>query len=102
MKYNGKLKNLKKAGSGLYNGMIYPISNYQVKGAIWYQGESNSGRSQTYASLLEALIQNWRELWKMPDMPFLLVQLPNYMEKSDKPSGAGVLCPSYQVNLSNT
>lgn len=89
MKYNGKLKNLKKAGSGLYNGMIYPISNYQVKGAIWYQGESNSSRSQTYASLLEALIQNWRELWKMPDMPFLLVQLPNYMEKSDKPSDSG-------------
>lgn len=89
MKYAGKLKNLKKAGSGLYNGMIHPISNYQVKGAIWYQGESNSGRSQTYASLLEALIQNWRELWKMPDMPFLLVQLPNYMEKSDKPSDSG-------------
>lgn len=34
MKYAGKLKNLKKAGSGLYNGMIHPISNYQVKGAI--------------------------------------------------------------------
>lgn len=88
-KYAGRLKNLKRAGSGLYNGMIHPIRNYQVKGAIWYQGESNAGRPQTYASLLEALIKDWRELWKMPDMPFLLVQLPNFMEKSDRPSDSG-------------
>ena len=88
-KYADKLKNLTKAGSGLYNGMIYPISNYRVKGVIWYQGESNAGRPQTYASLLEALIKDWRELWEMPDMPFLLVQLPNFMEKNGSPSDSG-------------
>lgn len=81
VKYADRLKNLNKAGSGLYSGMIYPISNYQVKGTIWYQGESNTGRPQIYASLLEALIKDWRELWNMPDMPFLLVQLPNFMER---------------------
>lgn len=89
VKYADRLKNLNKAGSGLYNGMIYPISNYQVKGTIWYQGESNAGRPQIYASLLEALIKDWRELWNMPDMPFLLVQLPNFMEKNDSPSDSG-------------
>ena len=88
-KYAGRLKNLKRAGSGLYNGMIHPLRNYQVEGTIWYQGESNAGRPQTYASLLEVLITGWRELWKMPDMPFLLVQLPNFMEKTDRPSDSG-------------
>ncbi len=87
--YADRLKNLKRAGSGLYNGMIYPVRDYQVKGAIWYQGESNADRPQAYASLLEALIKNWRELWKKPDMPFLLVQLPNFMEKSDIPTDSG-------------
>ena len=87
--YADRLKNLKRAGSGLYNGMIYPVRDYQVKGAIWYQGESNADRPQAYASLLEALIKNWRELWKKPDMPFLLVQLPNFMKKSDIPTGSG-------------
>ena len=89
VKYADRLKNLNKAGSGLYSGLIYPISNYQVKGTIWYQGESNTGRPQIYASLLEALIKDWRELWNMPDMPFLLVQLPNFMEKNDSPSDSG-------------
>ena len=89
VKYADRLKNLNRAGSGLYSGMIYPISNYQVKGTIWYQGESNTGRPQIYASLLEALIKDWRELWNMPDMPFLLVQLPNFMEKNDSPSDSG-------------
>lgn len=88
-RYADRLKNLRRAGSGLYNGMIHPIRNYKVKGAIWYQGESNAGRPQTYASLMKALIENWRELWEMPELPFLLVQLPNFMEKSERPSDSG-------------
>lgn len=89
MQYNERLRNRRSVGSGLYNGMIYPIRNYQVKAAIWYQGESNSGRPQEYGALMEALITNWRELWNMPEMPFLLVQLPNFMEKHDKPTDSG-------------
>ena len=88
-RYADRLKNLRRAGSGLYNGMIHPIRNYKVKGAIWYQGESNAGRPHTYASLMKALIENWRELWEMPELPFLLVQLPNFMEKSERPSDSG-------------
>ena len=83
---SARLANLDRTGSGLYNGMIYPIRHYRVKGAIWYQGETNAGNPAPYADYLKALITNWRELWQWPDMPFLLVQLPNFMEKKDRPT----------------
>ena len=88
-KYAERLKNRQSVGSGLYNGMIYPIRHYRVKGAIWYQGESNAGRSHEYGALMLALITNWRELWQKPELPFLLVQLPNFMEKHEKPTDSG-------------
>jgi len=88
-KYTERLKNRQSVGSGLYNGMIYPIRHYRVKGAIWYQGESNAGRSHEYGALVSALITNWRELWQKPELPFLLVQLPNFMEKHEKPTDSG-------------
>ena len=89
MKYTDRLKNRKTAGSGLYNGMIYPLRNYKVKAAIWYQGESNSGRAHEYGTLMTNLISNWRELWNMADMPFLLMQLPNFMQKHPQPTDSG-------------
>lgn len=79
-----QLANLKSMGSNLYNGMIYPVRDYQVKGAIWYQGESNAG-DQNYERYLKALISNWRATLKQPELPFLLVQLPNLTAKSIKP-----------------
>ena len=87
--YAERLKNRNNVGSGLYNGMIYPIRNYQVRGTIWYQGESNAGNTSRYAELVSSLIINWRELWNMPEMPFLLMQLPNFMQKHDKPTDSG-------------
>lgn len=87
MQYSERLKNRNNVGSGLYNGMIYPLRNYKVKAAIWYQGESNSGRPHEYNALMTSLIENWRELW--PDMPFLLVQLPNFMQKHPQPTDSG-------------
>ena len=60
-----------------------------MKAAIWYQGENNAGRAGEYAPLLTSLIADWRETWGWPEMPFLLVQLPNYMVKQDKPSDSG-------------
>ena len=86
---SARLANLDRTGSGLYNGMIYPIRHYRVKGAIWYQGETNAGNPAPYADYLKALITNWRELWQWPDMPFLLVQLPSFMEKKDRPTHSG-------------
>lgn len=88
-RYKNRLNNIKTAGSGLYNGMIYPIRNYKVRGAIWYQGETNAGRPQHYQKHLELLISNWRELFQDSSLPFLIVQLPNYLEKANQPQESG-------------
>jgi sialate O-acetylesterase len=61
--------------SVLHNAMIKSLQPYAIKGVIWYQGESNAGRAYEYQTLFPALIANWREEWKNPDMPFLFVQL---------------------------
>jgi len=63
--------------SGLYEGMIAPLLDYRIGGAIWYQGESNTQRAFQYRSLLPALIRGWRAGWNEGDFPFLIVQLPN-------------------------
>ncbi len=60
--------------TSLYNGMIHPLLPYSVKGAIWYQGESNAGRAAEYRTLFPAMIEDWRKAWKS-DLPFFLVQL---------------------------
>jgi len=73
------------APSGLYNGMLAPAVSYSVKGVIWYQGESNTKQPEEYESLFKALIFDWRKKWGKEDLPFLYVQLPNFMEASDKP-----------------
>ncbi|MFD1631733.1 sialate O-acetylesterase [Pseudopedobacter beijingensis] len=62
----------------LYNAMISPLTNYAIKGVIWYQGESNTDKAEEYSKLLPALIKDWRSVWKQGDFPFLYVQLPNY------------------------
>jgi len=65
--------------TGFYNGMIAPLKHFSFKGALWYQGESNTGRYYEYGELQASLIRSWRSLFNQPDMPFLLVQLPNFM-----------------------
>jgi sialate O-acetylesterase len=62
----------------LYNAMLQPLAPYTVKGAIWYQGESNAGRSVQYKPLMETMIKNWREIFLAPEMPFYIVQLANF------------------------
>jgi sialate O-acetylesterase len=63
---------------GLYNAMIAPLSPYAVKGAIWYQGESNAPRAYQYRKLLPAMIKTWREAWGRAELPFYIVQLANF------------------------
>lgn len=70
----------------LFNGMISPLAPYALRGALWYQGESNVGRPREYAELLPAMIKAWRAAWLQGDFPFLVVQLPNY---SDNGKAAG-------------
>ncbi len=62
----------------LYNAMIAPLTDYSIKGAIWFQGESNAGNGAEYAKLLPAMIEGWRDKWNQGNFPFLIVQLANY------------------------
>ena len=61
----------------LYNGMINPLVDYKIKGAIWYQGESNVDRYEQYKRLFPAMIQDWRNKWDY-DFPFYYVQIAPY------------------------
>ncbi|WP_291103796.1 MULTISPECIES: sialate O-acetylesterase [unclassified Flavobacterium] len=70
---------------GLYNGMISPLINFTIKGALWYQGESNTSNPSEYAKTFPALINDWRQKWNQGDFPFLFVQLPNFMEAYPEP-----------------
>lgn len=64
--------------SGLYNGMIHPLVPYALRGAIWYQGESNAGRASEYHELFAAMITGWRTQFGQGDFPFYWVQLANF------------------------
>jgi sialate O-acetylesterase len=72
--------------TGLYNTMVAPSINYSIKGVLWYQGESNTGKPKEYQQLLPALISDWRNKWHQETLPFLFVQLPNFMEVQYLPS----------------
>lgn len=62
----------------LYNGMIHPIKTYSIKGALWYQGESNVQRAHQYRTLFPAMIKSWRNAWNQGDFPFYYVQIAPY------------------------
>lgn len=62
----------------IYNAMVHPLIPYAIKGALWYQGESNNGEGMLYFEKKKALIGGWRALWKQGDFPFLFVQLAPY------------------------
>ncbi|UPL51203.1 sialate O-acetylesterase [Hymenobacter sublimis] len=73
----------------LFNGMIAPVLPYALKGVLWYQGESNAGRAQDYQALMTSLINDWRTHFQRPDLPFLYVQLANFMAVKSEPSESG-------------
>lgn len=61
--------------TALYNGMVHAFVPFTVRGAIWYQGESNRGEGMLYFEKMKALINGWRTVFENPEMPFLFVQL---------------------------
>ena len=67
--------------------MIHPLVPYAIRGAIWYQGESNGGEGITYFQKLQALIGGWRGLWGQGDFPFYIVQLANFTADRKTPEG---------------
>jgi sialate O-acetylesterase len=72
--------------SGLYNAMIAPLIPYTIRGAIWYQGESNAGRAYQYRDLFPTMIKSWWNAWGQEEgFPFLFVQLANYMAVKEEP-----------------
>jgi len=71
-----------KIPTGLFNGMLAPITNYTIKGAVWYQGESNTIRAFEHFEIFKELIKDWRTNWRQGDFPFLYVQLPNFTEEN--------------------
>lgn len=74
---------------GLFNGMIAPVLPYAIKGVLWYQGESNAGRPQDYQALMTSLINDWRTHFQQPKLPFLYVQLANFMAVKPEPGESG-------------
>ena len=77
-----------KGTTTIYNGEIYPLIPFAIKGIAWYQGESNAypQRAGTYSQLLTSLIQSWRKEWKREDLPFIVIQLSGDAKKvQEKP-----------------
>jgi len=75
-----------RIASSIYDGMIAPLIPFPIRGAIWYQGESNEARAQEYERLLPTMIRAWRERWGEGDFPFGIVQLPNYRDAKVDPA----------------
>jgi sialate O-acetylesterase len=72
--------------SSLYNAMLAPIAPYAIRGAIWYQGESNASRAFQYRKLFSTMIQDWRQRFGRGDFPFLFVQLANFTPALPEPA----------------
>ena len=72
--------------SALYNAMIAGATQFPIKGAIWYQGESNVGGAALYRRLLPAMITSWRKAWNQGDFPFYIVQLANFLAPRTEPA----------------
>ena len=73
--------------SVLWNGMIYPLVPYPIRGVIWYQGEANAYRAEVYEKLLTGMIGAWRKAWGQGDFPFLIVQLTDFNYNEDGATG---------------
>lgn len=66
----------------LYNGIIHPIEGYTIKGVIWYQGESNIFNVTRYAPYVAAMVDSWRQSWKIGEFPFLFAQIAPFEYKT--------------------
>ncbi len=84
-----------------YNGMINGLIPYAIKGALWYQGESNGPSADNYREIMETLISDWRSRWNLGDFPFLYVQLANYGNPMSKPVEDGSMMTVREAQLQN-
>ncbi|WP_316807887.1 sialate O-acetylesterase [Pedobacter agri] len=72
------IKEVSRTPTTLYNGMLYPVMGYGIKGAIWYQGESNYERPDRYEELFPAMVSSWRKNWDHGEFPFYYAQIAPY------------------------
>ena len=100
LEVNPALKSLAQGESScLYNGMIAPLIPYAIRGAIWYQGESNASRAYQYRTLFPAMIANWRADWGQGDFPFSFVQLAPFRYEGQNPASFAELCEAQRMTL---
>ena len=85
---NGSINH--QSALALHNGMISPINPYGIRGALWYQGESNNGEGMLYYEKKKALINGWRDIWNNKKMPFYFVQLAPYKYGGEPTRLAGI------------
>jgi len=71
--------------ANLYNGVLKPLIGYGIRGAIWYQGESNASRAYQYRKMFPLMITSWRDEWKQGDFPFFWVQLADFRNEVAEP-----------------
>lgn len=72
------IKDKSRTATTLYNGMLYPVMGYGIRGAIWYQGESNYTKPERYEELFPAMVSNWRKAWDNGEFPFYYAQIAPY------------------------
>jgi sialate O-acetylesterase len=75
-----------RIAASIYDSMIAPLIPFAIRGALWYQGESNEARAEQYAILLPTMIRAWRDRWGQGHFPFGIVQLPNYHAAASEPT----------------
>jgi len=73
----------------IFNGTVYPLIPYAMRGAVWYQGESNPGEGEIYFLKMKAMINGWRALWDAGDFPLYYVQLANEGKPNEDPAADG-------------
>ena len=82
---DGRMKGNARPGN-IHSGVLTPSIGYGIKGAIWYQGESNAGRAYQYRELFPFMIQSWRDEWGLGDFPFYWVQLADFKAEKTEPA----------------
>jgi sialate O-acetylesterase len=100
MDYKAPADQPQTGASSLFHGMVAPLTRYAIRGAIWYQGESNLGRAEQYARLLPTLIHDWRNHWGQGDFPFYFVQLAPFRYGGTDPGVYAELCEAQAKTLS--
>ena len=73
--------------SAIYNSMVHPLAPFSMRGAIWYQGESNGGEGKSYYHKKHALVNGWRKVFQNKDLGFYWVQLANFRQPNKNPAG---------------